>query len=313
MDKVRINAQLSDVTTGQHLWAERYDRDLNDLFALQDEIIQTIVITLALKIDRAERARAVRKDTESLEAYDYLLRGWQHYNHGSRSENREARQSFQRAIELDPRYASAYVALAWSYLWDISYGATEFPNQALQRAHDLAKKALSFDESNAGAHFVLGTVYVRRKQFDLATSELQRAIELNPNDPRAREDFGDVMLYTGRTDNAIHFFETALRFNPNLSPGSFMNLGLAYYLEGRYPEAIKTVKTGMTRNPDFAGYHIVLAAAYAKLGHQEDAKRSAALVLKLNPFFEIDSYGSIFSNPDDREKIVDGLNSAGLQ
>jgi tetratricopeptide (TPR) repeat protein len=272
-----------------------------------------IVITLALKIDEAERARAMRKDTKNLEAYDYFLRGWQHYHRRSRSENRKARQLFQRAIELDPRYASAYIALAWSHLWDFFYGGTEFPNRALQQAHDLAKKALSIDASNAGAHFVLGTVHVRRGKYDLATSEFQRAIELNPNDPRAHEDIGDVMLYSGQTDNAVHSFETALRFNPNLSPGSFMNFGLAYYLKGRYPEAIKTVKKGLIRNPDFAGYHVVLAAAYAKLGRQEEAMHSAAAVLKRQPFFEIESYGSIFRNPDDRAKIVEGLRKAGLK
>ena len=255
----------------------------------------------------------MRKDTQSLEAYDYLLRGWQHYYHESRSENKKARQMFQKAIELDPDYASAYVALAWSHLEDFYYGWTEFPDQALQQARELAKKALSIDASNAGAYFVMGSVNVRRGQYDLAINELQRALELNPNHPRAREDMGDIMLYSGRTDEAIRSFETTMRFNPNLSPGSFMNLGLAYYLKGKYSETISTIKKGLIRHPEFVGYHIVLAAAYAKLGRRQEAKHSAALVLKYEPFFETDSYGSIFRNPDDRNKSVAGLRQAGLK
>jgi adenylate cyclase len=311
--QVRINAQLIDATTGHHLWAERYERDLTDVFVLQDEIVQTIVTKLALQIDEAERIRAIRKVTESLEAYDYVLRGFDYLRAATRPENSKARQMFERAIELDPRYASAYVALGRSYYESASYGWTEFPNQALQRAHDLAQTALSLEESNGSAHTLLGEVYVRLRQYDLAASELRRAIELNPNDARSYNTLGSVMLYSGRTDNAIKSLEAALRFDPRRGPGYYMELALAYYLKRRYQDSVRTLEKGLSRRPDFVGYHMALAAAYAQLGRSEDAANSAATVLRLHPFFEVDSYGSVFRNPKDRAAIIEGLRKAGLK
>ena len=312
-DKVRINAQLIDASTNHHLWAERYDRDLIDLFKLQDELVQTIVTKMAIRIDETERARTMRKDTDNLQAYDYLLRGWEYFYQNTREGNKDARLMFQRAIEIDSRYSSAYAALAWSYLNDFYYGWTMFPDKSLQRTHDFAKKALSMEESNALAHSALGSIYLRRRQYDLAMSELQRAIELNPNDTHSQRQLGSVMLYSGRMDEAIYWIESALRLNPNLSLGAFMLLGQAYYLNGRYEDAITILKKGLAKNQDFMGHDIMLAAAYAQAGYAEEAKRSAAKVLRLDPFFELDSYGTVFRNSEDRAQIVQGLRKAGLK
>ncbi len=313
MDKVRINAQLIDTGTGHHLWAERYDRNLKDLFSVQDEIVQTIVTTLSVKIDESERTRAMQKETDNLKAYDYLMRGRQHYYRYTRSSNMKARQMFQKAIELDPQYASAYVALAETRIADAAYGWTEFSNQELQQAHDLAQKALSINESNSAGHRVLGELHRRKMQDDLANIEYQRAIELNPNDARSRRSLAGYMLYSGQTDEAIELFESALRFDPNSTPGSFMNLGLAYYLKGRYQDAISTLKRGVSQNPEFAGHYVGLAAAYGQAGRSDDAKFAAEKVLKLHPFFKLDSYGSVFRDSADRDKIIEGLRKAGLK
>ncbi len=311
-EKVRVNAQLIDATTGHHLWAERYERNLKDLFLLQDEIVQTIVRTLAVKVGTAERERAMRKDTESLEAYDYVLRGREYLSRSTRSTNIEARQMFQRAIELDPRYGSAYVGLGWTYRRDVTLGWTEFPNQALQQAHDLAQKALNLEES-AAAHRLLGWVYGVRRQYDLARRELERALELNPNDADGHADLGDVLLFGGQAEEAIRSLETALRFNPNLDAGSVVALGLAYYIKGRYDDSIATLERNLTRNRDIAFNHIVLAAAYAQAGRPKDAARAAAAVRRLHPFFEVASFGTRFRNPQDRASIAQGLYKAGLE
>jgi len=311
--KVRVNAQLIDAATGHHLWAERYDRDLKDLFVVQNEIVQTIVRTLGVKIHEAERARVMRKVTGSLEAYDYLLRGLEYLRPRTRSANTKAREMFERAIELDPRYASAYVALGQTYVVSVAYGWTEFPDQALQRAYDLAQEALGLEEQNAAAHALLGQVYVRRTQYDLAEIELRRAIELNPNDAESYNNFGSAMLYSGNTDEGIKSLETALRFDPDTEPGTYMELGLGYYLKRRYEDSVRVLERGLTRKPDFAGHHIALAAAYAQLGRSEDAANAAATALRLNPFFEVDSYGSVFRNPADRAAITHGLRKAGLE
>jgi adenylate cyclase len=312
-DKVRVNAQLIEGAKGHHLWAERYDRDIEDLFTLQDEIIETIVRTLAVKINEAERARVLRKRTENLEAYDYLLRGWHHYDRITRSANSQARQMFKKAMELDPRYATAYVALGASYSQAASYGWTEFPDQALQRAYDLAQKALALEEANASAHRLLGAVYVRWAQYDLAAEELKRAIELNPNDAESYGSLGSVMLYSGRKEEAIQAMETKNRFNPHLGPGDFMELGLAYYLEGRYEDAIRILERGVGQKPGFVENHIGLAAAYAQSGRSVEAKKAATTVLRLSPFFETESYGSAFKSPADRAALVEGLRKAGLK
>ena len=313
VDKVRVNAQLIDTATGHHLWAERYERGLKDLFTMQDEIVQTIVARLAVKVRRAERARVMRKATDSLEAYDYVLRGSEYLSRVTRSANMEAKEMFQRAIELDPHYAGTYAGLGWVHYGNAGFGWTEFPAKALQQAHDFAQKALSLEESNDSAHRLLGSVYLYRGQHDLAVNELQRAIELNPNDARSHRRLGQVMLYSSRTDEAIHSLETGLRLDPNIWPGGFMFLGLAYYLKERYDDAIRTLERGLARQPDFAGTHIALVAAYAQSGRSEDAAREAATVLRLDPFFEVDSYGTLFRNPADRNRIVDGLRKAGLK
>ncbi|MFQ5924349.1 MAG: adenylate/guanylate cyclase domain-containing protein, partial [Anaerolineales bacterium] len=294
--KVRINAQLIDATTGHHLWAERYDRDLKDLFAVQDEIVQTIVATLAVKLTRLEQDRAFARPTSNLEAYDYVLRGWEYESRSTPSANFEAQQMFQRAIELDPRYTSAYVGLGNTHRNAYLDGSTEFPGQALEQAHDLAQKALSLDESNAAAHALLGDVYSRWEQYDLAILELEWAIELNPNDWKSYVVRGRVLLWSSRPDEAIRSLETASRFNPNMKTG-LVALGLAYYLKGRYDESIRTLERGAGRMREVAWSHIVLAAAYAQSGRSEDAARAAATVLRRHPFFEVDTFGTAFRNP----------------
>jgi adenylate cyclase len=312
-ERVRVNAQLIDATTGHHLWAERYDRDLKDLFVVQDEIVQMIVGTLAVKLTRLEQDRAFAKPTSNLEAYDYVLRGWEYQSRYTPSANFEARQMFQRAIELDPRYASAYVGLGKTNRDAYLHGWTEFPGQALEQAHDLAQKALSLDESNAAAHALLGDVYSRWGQYDLAIRELEWAIELNPNDWKSYVDRGRVILWSSRPDEAIQSLETASRFNPNMNATLLVPLGLAYYLKGRYDESIRTAERGVGQERDHVWSHMVLAAAYAQSGRSEDAARAAATVLRLHPFFEVDSFGNTFRNPADRASIAEGLHKAGLK
>ena len=311
-DKVRINAQLIEATTGHHLWAERYDRELRDLFAVQDEIVQTIVATLAVKLDAEERARVMRKDTDNLEAYDYVLRGLEYLSRVTPSDNKQAQQMFEKAAELDPRYAAAYVGLGQTHLSTFRYGWTEFASQELQKAYDIAQYALKLEEANASAHALLGTVYRYRLQYELAINEFERAIELNPNDAASLADIGTVFDYLGRQDEAIHALETALRFNPRMFPRHYMHLGLAYYLKGRYSDSIRILERSVARYPKHVFLHIALAAAYAQADRPSDAERTASTVRRLHPFFEVDSYGTAYVNPADRASIVDGLRKAGL-
>jgi adenylate cyclase len=312
-NKVRINAQLIDTATESHLWAERYDRDINDLFAVQNEIVQTIVATLAIKVDVAERARAMRKDTDNLEAHDYALRGKEFILHGTRSANIKAKEMFKKAIEQDSRYASAYVGLGWAYYLEAMAGWTEFPLQAMEKAMAYGQKALSIGEPDALAYALLGSVYLRLEKYDLAISELQRAIDLNPNHALSYLRLGTIMLFAGRTDEAIQFLQTGLRYHPHTDVNDYGRLALAYYLKGKYGDAIRTLEQIMGRGGNSGWGYVTLAAAYAQAGRNEDAKHSAKMVKKLLPFFEVDSSFTLFRNPADREKILEGLRKAGLK
>jgi adenylate cyclase len=311
-DRMRVNAQLIDATSGHHLWAERYDRQLKGVFALQDEIVQRIVTTLAVKIDTEERARVMKKDTESLEAYDFVLRGWEYFSRSTRSANLQAREMFREAIAIDPRYATAYVGLGQTYITHFAYGWTEFSARALQKAHDLAQKALDLDEANALAHALLGEVYRYWMLYDLAKKEYERAIELNPNDAHSHAELGAIMNYGGQTERAIIALETALSFNPHMRPSNYMQLGLAYYLNRRHDEAIKILERGLSWYPDDVFIMIPLAAAYAEKGRFDDAARVARKIRRHRPFFEVDNYGTAFIDPSDRSKILEGLRKAGL-
>lgn len=311
--RVRLNVQLIDGGTGHHLWAERYERPMKELFAVQDKILKTIVATLAVRIDSEERARVLRKDTVNLKAYDLVLRGWDYSTQTKRSPNMEARQLFEKAIELDPLYATAYVGLGRTYLNSFLYGWTEFPDQTLDKAFTYGQKALGLDETNASARALIGIIYRYRLQHDLAIKELERAVELNPNDAHVSAYLGTVLNYIGRPDDAIRSLNIALRLDPKMVPAFHMHLGLAYYLKGQYDQSISTLNRGLLWYSDHVFIHIPLAAAYAQAGRLEDAQNSAATVLRLHPFFEVDYYGTAFVNPADRSHLAEGLRKAGLK
>jgi adenylate cyclase len=313
-DKLRINAQLVDTAGGHHLWAERYDRDLKDLFIVQNEIVQTIVTKLAVKVKSAEQARTKHKDPKSFKAYDYLLRGQELFARRSRSANNEASQMFAKAIELDPQYGAAYAGLGWTHFRNVSDGWTEFIDQALQQAVDLARKALELDDAMASAYNLLGSAHIFQAQYELAINELHHAIKLNPNNSESHALLGWVLLWSGQTDEAIQALEKTIRLDVRSKQVVFLfHLGLAYYLEGQYQKAVAVLEEGVVQDPDYIGYHIGLAATYAQLGRTADAEREVANTLQRNPFFEVGFYGTAFRNPDDREKIRAGLRKAGLK
>ncbi|NIQ39605.1 MAG: tetratricopeptide repeat protein, partial [Proteobacteria bacterium] len=178
--RVRISAQLIDTTTGGHLWAERYDRELQDIFALQDEVTQKIVTTLAVKLTQGEEDRLTRRDTDNLEAYDHILRGLDHYYRFSKDSILQAREMFEKAVDLDPDYALAHSRLGWTHLREWSFGWRQDP-QSLERAFELAQKAISLNDSLADAHELLGEVYLWQKRHDQAVEEMKKAIALGPN------------------------------------------------------------------------------------------------------------------------------------
>ncbi|PYM52128.1 MAG: hypothetical protein DME14_01575, partial [Candidatus Rokuibacteriota bacterium] len=235
-NRVRITAQLVDATTGYHVWAERYDRDLKDVFALQDEVTQKIVGVLAVKLTVPEKDRLGRAPTRNLDAYDYVLRGLEYHRRTTKEANAEARTMFARAVELDPDYAKAYAALGWTYLQAWQFQWSRDP-ETLEQAFQLAQKAIARDDSLAGPHSLLGQVYLWKKEHERAIAEAERAVGLAPNDADSYETLAEVLAWSGRADAAIRYIKEAMRLDPQYPFFYLWTLGHAYYLTGRSDEA----------------------------------------------------------------------------
>jgi adenylate cyclase len=233
-DRVRVTAHLSDAERGTLLWSERYDEAANDIFAVQDNITRRVVGTLATRLTYLEQERASAKATNNLDAYDYYLRGRQAFRRFTRSSNYQGQELFEKAIELDPDYADAHAALAGTHTKAAEMGWTEWPDKALERAHDLAQAALRLDPSNELAHVVLAIFYTYQRQYELALAELDRATEANPNYTGHYAERGWVLLLAGRWDETIEVLEEALRYDPNPTPNTFNNLAMAYYFRQRH-------------------------------------------------------------------------------
>src|SRR5262245_53097266 len=213
-DTVRITAQLIDATTGYHLWSERYDRPLKDLFALQDEIVQKIVTTLKLQLTLQEQGYIVRKHTDNLEAYDCLLRGIELFFRYTQENNVQARQMYERALTLDPQYAEAYAWLSWAYYFEWIFFWSLDP-QTLERALALARQAVALDDSLPRARSVLGYVYMEKQQYAQAIAEHERALALDPNEADSYTMLASALALAGRPADALRMVEQAMRLNPH--------------------------------------------------------------------------------------------------
>ncbi|MBI3798714.1 MAG: adenylate/guanylate cyclase domain-containing protein [Deltaproteobacteria bacterium] len=313
-DKVRITAQLVDATTGDHLWAERYDRPLKDIFTLQDEIRQKITMALRVKLTQEEQERFKSAPTDNLEAYDYFLQGLNRYQHLTKEANVQARQMFEKAIELDPQYAAAYAELGWTYVSEWFAQWSQDP-QAPEQAFALAQKAAALDDASPRAHMLLGWFSLFKKQYEQAIAEVGRAIALDPNLAVAYARMGFILNFAGRPQEAIGFVEKALRLDP-ISPFFALSaLGQAYRLLGRYEEAIATFKRVLALNPDLWIAHAQLTLCYSELGREEEARTQAAELLRVSPHFSVEVMKQRLpvQDPVEFERYLAALRKAGLK
>src|SRR5262249_34816478 len=230
-DQVRITAQLIDAMQDHHLWTERYDRPLKDIFALQDEIVQKIVTTLKLQLTLQEQGILVRKTTENLEAYDYFLRGVESSQRTTKEANSQARQMYEKALELDPQYAEAHAWLGWTYYMEWSWQWSADP-QNLERAVELGQKAIALDDSLPPANGLLSWVYARKKQYDQAIAEGERAVALDPNNADSYAQQANVLNFAGRPEEALRSVQQAMRLNPHYPLLYLVQLGWTYQLTG---------------------------------------------------------------------------------
>jgi len=310
-DRVRVIAQLVN-TDGRVLWSARFDEALADLFALQDKITTQVAGTLAIRVTQFEQRRVSAKPTESLEAYDLVLRARSALQRPARANNVEARAILRRAIELDPNYAAAYAALAETHFIDVSMGWAQSPAASLSRAEEMANRALGLNDSEVRARIVLGRIHIFYHRYEQAKAELERAIATNPSDAHGIAGRGNILMWSGQTDAAIEALELAQRIDPELNPIDRFALGLAYYLKRRYDAAIEQAELNLRKTEAAHFSRVVLAAAYAQHNRPEDSARVVATIRRLDPTFDSQTFGSKFLNPADLEHLRDGLRKAGL-
>jgi TolB-like protein/Tfp pilus assembly protein PilF len=313
-NNVRISAQLIDAPTGTHLWAERYDRTLDDIFAVQDEITGTIAGALGKKLQETRVRRALRKDPSRLDAYDQTLQAWACFTRFNRKDNVEARRLAETAIELDAGYARAHAIVAWTHLMDFSSLWSDDPDESLRQSYEVARKAVSLDDHNSYAYLGLGACETWLGWHDQAIANMRRAIVLNPNDADSHAYFANLLVFAGRAEEALEELETAMRLNPHYPESYLQFLGRAYFTQRRYREAERAFERVVTVNPGWPWAHLILAATRAALGKTEAAKAEVAEARRISPDLTLAHAPKAwrFKNPADLEHVLNMLRKAGL-
>ena len=319
-DLVRISAQLIDAVTGAHRWADRYDRELKDVFVVQDEVSRAIVAILVAHVNKAEAERTLLKPPATWQAHDLVMRASGIYSAMWSSSFKvadlyEQRRLLERSISLDPNYARAYAMLSFAHLFAWVHPVDEdcLSPAALERAHRLARKAVQLDPNLPIAHAQLGQVLTFEGQHEQSIAEFEKAIALNPN--FTDWQFGNTLLRAGQPARATHLTEQHMRYDPFYSPWAPGQLGLARYLLKEYLQALPPLRELTSRAPDMRQGHVWLAANLAQLGQLDEARAEAAEVLRLDPKYTIDGTQrrlALFKRPEDAEHLFDGLRKAGL-
>jgi adenylate cyclase len=314
-DRVRINAQLIDTQTGGHVWANRYDRKLTDVFALQDEVITKIIeaLTVTLKPDEIERLKISTQVHP--EAYDVLLRGIEKYRRFTAETNLEARTYFEQAITLDPTFARAHADLALTYSAEAARQWNNDPDNSDKMALTIAKRALELDSSIALVQFVFGAVYRNLGRIDDAIEASKRAISIDPNYADAYVSLAMNLNYSGNPEDGLIAVKHAVKLNP-LNPYLYVWAeGQSHYLLGNYKKAARLFEQVKLSNPQFTGAHQMLAATYIELGRSEDAEWAVAELLTISPNFTLstEKARSPYKNNAVLTRYIDNLRKAGIE
>jgi TolB-like protein len=296
-NKVRITGQLIDASTGAHLWANRFDGALEDVFDLQDEVTTDVVSAIAPKLEQAEMERARRKPTESLAAYDYFLHGMARIYEGTREANIEALRDFGRAIEIDSNYASAYGMCSYCYVWRKANGWLTDQDRAVAETERLARMAarLGSDDAVALAHAGFALAFVVG-ELDDGMALINRAVTLNPNLAAAWRFCGFVKVFLGRPDEAVEPLERALRLSP-LDPLIFivqMGFIFAHFFAGRYEEALAYAKKSLAQNPTYVTAVIMAAVSAALAGREDEMTKAVGQLLKIDPSYKMSSFKNMW-------------------
>lgn len=308
--RIRITIQLIDVIRDKIIWGEQYNRVIDDLFDLQDEITQIIVSASAAKIESSELNRLKQNPPANMAAYSYVIQGQRYIFSYTKNGISHARELYENALYSDPKYARAMAAKSRTLNLDWRYNWSEDPDWALDNAVDLARDAIDLDMLDARGFGELGFAHLYRKEHDAAISAYERATKLNPNDADLMSDMADALAHCGKSEDAIALLEKAMRLNPFYPDQYIWHLGGAYFNLKKYKKAVATIKTMQNQTEG----RRILAASYGHMGKVSEAKAEAERVLSAHPNFDLKHWASV--QPDkfqaDVEHFVDGLKRAGL-
>jgi adenylate cyclase len=314
-DRVRINAQLIDAISGQHLWAENYDRSMKDIFALQDEITMKILTALQVNLTSGEQARVWAKGTKNLEAYLKVMQTRESMLLGNAVANARARQFAEEAIVLDPRYAKAFSYIGTSHVLDFLLYSSKSPKESIALAVEWLQKAVAMDDSLADAHARLAHAYTFVNRHEEAIAEAEKAMAMDPNSAEVHNIACYALRFSGKAADAVTACKKAIRLEP-FTPGNYYgNLGMAYFQKGgECEEAVKACEKGLKRAPDSMIVHFMATTVFSECGREKEARKTAKELLRINPKFSAESFAKKLPQKDqkDKDRITEALRKAGL-
>ena len=313
-NRVRITAQLIDGTTGGHVWAERFDRDLDDIFAVQDEVTGSIVSAIAPKLAPAADSPATRRDTESLEAYEYFLRGRELGYRDTAEANAQAREMLEKAVELDPGFSLAVSHLSRSHAVAYANRWSESPQHSLEQAVTLARRAVELDEANPHAYFAVGAAAFWSKQLDQACAAAQKCIAIEPSFAEGYGILAVTLIYMGRPLAARDALEKGMRLDPHYRDIYLHFVGQVHFALAEYEQAADAFRRRLVRKPESDISRALLASTYGHLGKLDESRAEWKRLLEVNPHYSLEDRRKVlpYRNPDDFEQILEGLRRAQL-
>ncbi|MCH8882006.1 MAG: adenylate/guanylate cyclase domain-containing protein [SAR324 cluster bacterium] len=314
-NRVRITAQLVDAATGNHVWADKYDRTLDNIFDLQDEITDKISVALDVELLEGSLTQERRRSAHSAEAYRLFKRANELFHQITFEANTKAKELAQQVIDMDPDSALGWMQLGYCYMYDLYFGWSQSTDRDWERAFELAKKALAADEFSTEGHMLFAALLVFRGEHDEGVARLERAVAFSPNNADAVGDLGDMLTLSGRPDDGIVQLNKAIRLAPLPANWMLANIGHAYFLTRQYDRAVVVLQRGIDLYPDYFLNYFWLSATYGEMGREEKARKTAAEVLRLFPTFSVEAlfpWVLQHKNEAPLEHLRHGLRQAGL-